>query len=69
MLFYRENDRRMGEVAKRPPLYMATYGKQKMRSNMFPSASARGEYFLVLRTSIIGTSFRLLNYWFHVLFM
>ncbi|XP_022150792.1 receptor-like cytosolic serine/threonine-protein kinase RBK2 isoform X1 [Momordica charantia] len=36
-----ENDRRMGEVAKRPPLYMATYGKQKMRSNMFPSASAR----------------------------
>ncbi|CAK9314917.1 unnamed protein product, partial [Citrullus colocynthis] len=34
-----ENDR--GELAKRPPLHMATYGKHKMRSNMFPSASAR----------------------------
>lgn len=47
LLFYRENDRCLGELAKKPPLYMATYGKHKMRSNIFSSASARGEYLFV----------------------
>ncbi|XP_022938145.1 receptor-like cytosolic serine/threonine-protein kinase RBK2 [Cucurbita moschata] len=37
----RDNNRGLGEVAKKPPLYMATYGKHKMRSNIFSSASAR----------------------------
>ncbi|XP_022946276.1 receptor-like cytosolic serine/threonine-protein kinase RBK2 [Cucurbita moschata] len=36
-----ENGRCLDEEAKRSPLYMATFGKYKMRSNMLPSASAR----------------------------
>ncbi|XP_022999115.1 receptor-like cytosolic serine/threonine-protein kinase RBK2 [Cucurbita maxima] len=36
-----ENDGGLDEEAKRPPLYMATFGQYKMRSNMLPSASAR----------------------------
>lgn len=42
MLFYRENGGCLDEEAKKSPLYMATFGKYKMRSNMLPSASARG---------------------------
>lgn len=61
LLLHRENDR--GIVAKRPPLYMATYGKHKMRSNMFSSASARGEYLFVFSVFVCSysASVRLMN--------
>lgn len=65
LLLHRENDRGIGEVAKRPPLYMATFGKHKMRSNMISSASARGGiclFFFFVFVCSYSASFRLMNY-------